>query len=407
MVNIAYLTWLEDLCGPIIRTQVIDLLKEIKKNSRDKNLFLISFQPLWDIFWGRKKYFANIRKDLSKDGIKLLIIPAIATPFPHWFNLKWYLIPLIFLQSFPVLLFISILKRIQIFHCRSYPITLSAITVKRFKRVKVIFDPRSPFPEENIIAGRWTNNSLTYKMWKYLEKKYLIESDITIAISRTYIKHFKKISANFRFVEIPNNVNITEFAVNENFRRTFRLKIGVDGDEIVFVYSGSLRGHWNNSRTYAKFLIKVRDLDIKHRFLFITKHVTNLKRVFDQYGIQPDEYFAISAELKDVPLYLSSADFGLNFMSNPDIRISIKTVEYLAMGLPIIINSNLLGGKELINQYDVGLVVDLNDFNLNKLKHFIQKKDQRLSLKCRRLACEKFSTVNVAKRYADIYERYS
>jgi len=240
-------------------------------------------------------------------------------------------------------------------------------------------------------------------VWKWLEKKYLAWSDVTIAISKTYVEHFGKISADARFVEIPNNVDVNRFIINEDFRNTFRSKMGINGDQVVFVYSGSLGNHWNNPRTYAEFLIKLRELDIRHKFLFITRNVKELKRVFAQYNIGPEEYFAVSAELEEMPLYLSCGDFGLNIMSEPDIRLSIKTVEYLAMGLPIIVNSNLLGGKELVNQHNVGLVVDLNNLNVHELKQFIQKKDRGLSLKCRRVACEKFSTERVAKQYAELY----
>lgn len=275
--------------------------------------------------------------------------------------------------------------------------------LKKVFDIKVIFDPRSPFPEENIVAGNWSGDSFTYKMWKRLEKKYLAEADVTIAIAKTYIEHFEKIAADAKFAEIPNNVDIATFEVNKDFRGAFRSKMGIGENEVLFVYCGSLGNHWNNPSTYAEFLIRFRELDIKHRFLFVTPDVIELKRVFAQYNIDPEEYSALSAELKEVPLYLSCADFGLNFMNNPDIRISIKTVEYLAMGLPIIVNSNLLGGKELVNQHNVGVVVDLDDLNLNELKRFIQKKDQQFSLKCRKVACEKFSTEKVAKQYGEVY----
>jgi len=404
-MNIAYLIWVEDLESPIIRSQVIELLKELRRCVKRGKLYLVAFQPLYRFLLRRfaikRANLEQIRAELKQSGIDLSLVPVI---YPEWwFFAKWYQIPLILIQAFPVLLYFSAVRKVKLFHCRSYPVTLPALMVKKLFDIKVIFDPRSPFPEENIVAGNWSNNSLTYKIWKRLEEKYLAESDVTVAITKTYVEHFGKIAKDARFAEIPNNVDLNKFVINKDFRDTFRSKMGINEDGVVFVYSGSLGNHWNNPRTYAEFLIKLRGLDIKHGFLFTTPNVTELKRAFEQYNIEPHEYFAISAELKDVPLYLSSADFGLNFMSKPDIRMSIKTVEYLAIGLPIIINSNLLGARELVNQYDVGLVVDLNDFNLNELKHFIQKKDQQLSLKCRKVACEKFSTEKVAKQYGEVY----
>jgi len=404
-MNIAYVIWVEGLESPIITGQVIELLKELRRYVKEGRLYLVAFQPVYSFLLRRfalkRANLKRVSAELKQNNIDLSLVPVI---YPGWwFFAKWHQMPLVFIQAFPVLLYFSAFRKVKLFHCRSYPVTFPALVVKKLFGTRMIFDPRSPFPEENIVAGRWSDNSCTYKMWKRLEKKYLAGSDVTIAISKTYVEHFGKIAADARFAEIPNNVDLNKFVINKDFRAAFRSKMGINEDGVVFVYSGSLGNHWNDPRTYAKFLIKLRELDSKHRFLFVTPDVIELKRVFDQYGIDSEEYSAMPAELKDMPLYLSCADFGLNFMSEPDIRMSIKTVEYLAMGLPIIVNSNLLGGKELVNQHNVGLVVDLDDLNLNELKHFIQKKDQQLSLKCRKVACEKFSTEKVARRYAEVY----
>lgn len=404
-MKIAYAIWLEDLNSPILRGQVIEILKKINKISPQDKLYLFAFQYIQYITLHRQKY-RLISIELKDSGINLIIIPSLILPKVNSFSAKWYIVPLIFLQSFPTLLFLIFIKKIDILHCRSYPITLAAIAVKKLiKHLKIIFDPRSAFPEENITAGRWTEKSFTFKVWKRLEKKYLDESDITIAIANTYVKHFRKISYQSDLVIIPNNVDVARFVPDKEIREHFRFRMGISDDEIIFVYSGSMSNHWNNPKIYAKFLIKLRELDIKHRFLFLTPNIEELKKTFERYSIKPEEYIVLSTTLEDVPKYLSMADFGLNLMEREDIRVSIKTVEYLSMRLPIITNSNVLGAKEIAEQYGVGLVLgDLENINLRGLKDFIKKKDQ-LSLKCRKVACENFSTEKVAKQYVKVYKK--
>ena len=161
--------------------------------------------------------------------------------------------------------------------------------------------------------------------------------------------------------------------------------------------------HWNNPEIYAKFIKNLRNLNVKHCFLFITSDIKKLKEIFRQHGIEPKEYIAISTNLQDVPKYLSAAEFGLNLMDTLDIRMSIKTAEYLSMGLPVITNSNVLGAKEVVERYNVGLVLeDLENINLREIESIIQKRDL-LSLKCRKVACMRFSTAEVAKQYVQIY----
>jgi glycosyltransferase involved in cell wall biosynthesis len=281
---------------------------------------------------------------------------------------------------------------------------LAAIVVKRLKKeLKVIFDPRSPFPEENITAKRWTGDSLTYNIWKKLEKYYLMQADVTIAIANTYVKHFNKIVPDAKFEVIPNNVDTDIFMSDKHAGAYFRHKFGIAKDEIIFIYSGSMGNNWNNADIYAKCLISLRRLSMKHRFIFLTPNTKELSKKLEQYKINTNEYFAISIQFNNMPKYLSIGDFGINLMEIKDIRMSIKTAEYLSMGLPIIINSNVLGAKELVEKYNIGFVVNIEDINLNELELFIKHKSKNLSRKCREIAVKKFATDIIAKKYHKIY----
>lgn len=402
-MNIAYTIWIESLESPIIKSQVLEVLKVLKKITPKNNYYFFAFQPLTTIFFHYKKLL-EIKKDLKDNNIRLIIIPSLITPRPNWFRAKWYLLPPIFLQTFTILLLLSLLENIDVLHCRSYPIMPGAAAVKQInKDLKIVFDPRSPFPEENITARWWTKDSISYKIWKILERKILDKSDVTIAIADTYVKHFSKISAKAQFMIIPNNIDITQYSFCQNDRNYLRSKMSIKNNETVFAYVGSLGNHWNNPSIYAKFIICLRKLDIDHRFLFITPNTLILDEVFKKYNIKNHEYFIVSADPSEVPKYLSMADIGLNIMDTQDIRMSIKTCEYLAIGLPILVNLNVKGAAEIIEKYHVGMILeDLNNINYEDIKKIVLKKDM-LALKCRKAARENFSTIEVARRYIDAY----
>lgn len=404
-MNIAYAIWLENLQSPILQSQVLDILKEISKISFEKNIYIFAFQSVHHLLRHYKE-LNKIKRNMKSNNINLTIIPCLILPrYINWFSAQWYIIPFIFLFSFPILLFLVYYKSIDILHCRSYPIMLAAIITKKIrKNIKLIFDPRSPFPEENITANRWDASSFSYKLWKNLEKQFLKDSDITIAITNTYIEHFKKISPQSCFAIIPNNVDVKRFMPDDKLRMSLRAELGLNDDEIVFAYSGSLGNHWNNPNIYAKFIIKLRQLNIKHRFLFLTPNKKVLKEIFDKYDIKTDEYFCICVEFNNVPKYLSIADFGINLMDKKDIRMSIKTCEYLAMGLPVITNLNVLGAKEIVDQYKVGLIInDIENININDIENIIYEK-KYISLKCRELAIEMFSNNKIAMQYLNLYK---
>jgi len=400
MANIAYTIWCENLNSSIIRSQVYDVLIEKQKLSPRDNINLIAFQPFYKMF-SQKEKIKNSTLKLKKSNISLIQIPCFKIPKLGLSPGKWFVLPFVFLQSFPILLFFKIIKNISIFHCRSYPITLAPIAIKKFTSVKVVFDPRSNFPEEQLKPGK---EELSYKVWKFIENIYLNNADITISITSTYTDHFKKTTYGTKFIEIPNNVDVNKFKPDSVIKKQQRDQLNIGENEIIFCYSGSLNNSWNNPDTYAKFIIELRSLKIKHRFLFITLNTGQLINSFNIYGIKEDEYFLVSCDLDEMPQYLAIADFGINIMEKKDIRMSIKSAEYLSMGLPIITNSNVLGVKEIIEKHNTGLVI--NKLNLKEINDLILSRE-RLSISCREIACNFFSTEKVAKDYSSIYKSFN
>ncbi|MPQ46455.1 hypothetical protein GCQ56_05480 [Marinifilum sp. N1E240] len=397
MANIAYTIWCENLNSAIIRSQVYDVLIEKQRIEPQDNICIVAFQPFYKMFSQKEKIKKTI-SILKQSNISLIQVPCFKIPRLGLSSGKWYIFPFVFLQSFPILLFYKIIKKISILHCRSYPITLASIAIKKLSSAKIVFDPRSSFPEEQLISGK---ERITYNIWKYIEKIYLNNANVTVSITRTYTDHFKKAKYNTEFVEIPNNVDTNKFRPDKETKKRLRSQLGIGNDEIVFCYSGSLNNSWNDPNTYAEFIIQLRMLNIKHRFLFITLNIAQLKNSFNLYGIREEEYIAISCDLDEMPNNLAITDFGLNIMTKKDIRMSIKSAEYLAMGLPIVTNSNVLGAKEIIEKYNTGLVLD--NMNLKEINNLIISKE-KLSINCREVACEFFSTKKVAQEYSNIYK---
>ncbi len=403
--NIAYVVWLENVNSVIIRTQVIDLIKKIKVKNNIKYYF-IAFQNFRFLRFYNSE-IGEIRNELGKSGIHLITIPCFTffSRFINWFSAQWFIIPLIFIFSFPVLLFLVLLKKITILHCRSYPIMIAAVAIKKIQnKIKIIFDPRSPFPEENATANRWPGESFSYKVWKRLEKIFLKYADTTITITETYAKHYKKNYPLLSYKNIPNNVDVEKFKPEGEARNIIRKYLDIKPDTLIFTYEGSLGIHWNNPNIYAKFVIELRKLNIDHNFLFLTPNNKILKDIFDKYGISTNEYYNINLEYDLVPKYLSVADFGINLMERKDIRLSIKTCEYLSMGLPIITNKKVLGAKEIVKKYKVGLVVDnVENIDLKEIEQ-LNNNRKNISLKCQKLAIEVFSNDTISDSYMELYK---
>ncbi len=399
MFNILYLIWFENINSAILRYQVFELLIENQKRSNtNSKIYILAFQPFYKVKKEKVK-LKDVILEFNNNRIVFKIIPCLKLPFLNIFSGKFYILPFIFLQSFFYILYFLITKRISLIHSRSYPITFTALILKLFFKFKLIFDPRSNFPEENNLHKNTI--SISFIIWKKIEKLYLINSDYVIATSISQLNHFKNISIFGNYVYIPNNVNTEKFKPDSYLKNKFKNELKISNNSLVFCYSGSLNNLWNNPDIYSRFILKLRKLKIKFVIIFITNDIEILKFSLNKYNILNNEYRIINTFYNSIPDYLTIGDIGLNLMLKKDDRLSIKTVEYLSMNLPVITNYNVKGAVDVVNKYSVGYVIKNDNFeDLSNSKIF----EDILNIKnCREIAYKYFSTKIIAEKLNCLY----
>ena len=147
-MNIGYAIWLERLDSPIIKCQVIEVLEKISMLIPGSRFYMFAFQPIYRIL-SELQPLIKLKEELNNIKINLIIIPTFTPyiPKPSWFSAKWYMLLPILLQTAPVFLFLILIKKIEILHCRSYPIMIPVIVIKKIiKHLKIVFDSSSPWP---------------------------------------------------------------------------------------------------------------------------------------------------------------------------------------------------------------------------------------------------------------------
>ncbi|RAW44721.1 hypothetical protein DQW50_12780 [Halorubrum sp. 48-1-W] len=424
--KIGYLTFNEKPWSNLLRRQVIEVISESNKLT-NKDLILVSFLPFYEYLRNRSN-ISDLNKELQKEGIRFITIP---TPFPipiytrdrGWINrwrYDWIRMLVVLLYSTPFVLYLKFISGINIFHCRSYPISVSVLAIKCIsKDIRLIFDPRSDFPEENITRRNWSKRSLSYKMWKKLERQLCIHSDYVIAISNTYDQHFKKIYSGVKTKIIPNNVNTNEFSPDQVRDESIREKHDIDESTTLVCYSGSMyESLWNNPDEYGCVIEKLLELNRNLQFMFLIPPDSNelLRKKFHEYNINDEHYIIENPNFEQVPTLLSQADLGLYILDNESIRIGTKFVEYCSAGLPTIVNQNVEGAAEIIRKNNLGCEISLH-FNKNNSYcppeslskddseriHDIISNSEEISEDCRQFAKENFDTTIIANSYAKLY----
>ena len=113
----------------------------------------------------------------------------------------------------------------------------------------------------------------------------------------------------------------------------------------------------------------------------------------------------------EVPSYLAAADVGLAFIKRCVSKIAsspTKNGEYLACGLPLVINAGVGDSDLLINEWKAGVLIeDFGEEDYLKAGREIEliAADREARKKARAVAEQVFNLQTIAgERYASLYE---
>lgn len=424
-MKVGYLLVNESLWKPLIRRQVLDLVKDIQEvDQRILMRVFVIFPWYWYFSHGRPLRLAV--KKYRKEGVKISLFPMpLPFPIPYLWPkylpeigirartdnssyIQRFLLPLMF----PVIWIAHKIYGVEVFHGRGYQASDALRFFKKvYPRSKVIFDPRSAFPEENLFSYSNSNPEKEFRYWKDKELLMLKQSDCTVCISEVYRNHFCKQWPDMSLAIIPNNVDTQLFAFNENDRKSIRKAESFEGKS-VFGYLGTMyQKTWHQPSVYAKYIYQLRSTGLDYLVLFIVPDANAdfIRGELSRLGVKPREYKIVHPAFELVPAYLSACDFGLFFLSYKKIALSIKVVEYLAVGLPVLVNKNCESAVHLISKERIGAVVDLGlggidleteDFPVEQLKA-LGSRFSRSEIS--KIAEQNYSNGVVSQKYAKLY----
>lgn len=387
-----------DQLGP---SQIIPYLKELSSNGI--KFIALTFEKTNNL--AKRSQIYKLEKELNSFGI-------------IWKRLKYHKSPAVLSTFFDVLFgcvisFLLIKKeKIKIIHSRSYVAALIAIVLQGICRVRFIFDMRGFWADERVEAGIWKRDGYLYSVSKYFEKKYLLKSDEIISLTETGKREIEKLSYlknNMkRITVIPTCVDIVMFNPTEtDCAAKINLGKNIEG-KFILIYIGSL-STWYMQDEMLKFFEVAQNTIDNSCFLILTKEEKFLRNNLQNERMNVS---IISAEHNLVPYYLSIAKAGLAFYKPGYSRKACcptKLGEYLASGLPVIINTGIGDCDEIISGEKVGVII--NDFSLREYKRSIEELRVLLSegdaLRHRCMgAAEKYLSLDMGvERYLKIYRR--
>ena len=395
------------MLDPLGQSQVIPYLKEL--SSHGVRFTLLSFE---------------MSKAYTREGLGRCeqLRQELATNAIDWHWLRYHKSPSLPATSYDVLAgtrYASRLlrdKQIELVHARSYIPAVIALRLKRSWGAKMIFDVRGLMADEYFDAGHWRKGSIPYRLTKAMERRALAAADGVVTLTERIwpiINTWDGLRDHQVAHEVvPCCADLELFKFNQSDREQRRHELGLDG-RFVVVYSGSIGGWYLTEKMADFFAVLLKEKPQAH-VLWLTKgNHDQLRTLMRARGIDEKDYTVVAASTADVPSYLSASDAGLAFIKPCFSKLAsspTKYAEYLACGLPLIINQGIGDSDTLITREKAGVL--LRDFSqsdyrsaIAALEDFVVQPEQTRR-RNREVAERLFDVRRVGvERYAHLYER--
>jgi glycosyltransferase involved in cell wall biosynthesis len=257
----------------------------------------------------------------------------------------------------------------DLIHCRSYMPAIAGQRMKRKFGTKFLFDMRAFWADERVDGGQWRLDRFTdravYKYFKRKESAFFREADHVVSLTeagRQVMLERPEFEAGGPPISIiPCCVDFEHFAPSSPAGKArARVELGIGEEERVGVFLGSM-GSLSMLAEMLDFFEVYKTREPNAHFLLITpdrpKPIIEAAR---ERGLDPSSLTVRSASREEVPFLSAAADYGLFFVRPvPSKRggSPTKMGELLALGLPIVTNSDVGDVEPLLVELEAGAIV--------------------------------------------------
>jgi glycosyltransferase involved in cell wall biosynthesis len=305
-------------------------------------------------------------------------------------------------------------KGIQYIHTFCTPAGGYGYILSKLTGKKLIVDSYEPHAEYMLECGVWKKDQLAFRILNSLEKKQAERASHLIATTSTMVDHTKE-----RFgIDIPKwdvkpaCVDLEKFSFQKQESIEMRKQLGFE-NKIVCVYAGKFGDFYLKEEVFEFYQSAFDYWKERFHVLLLSDIASSeLDQFCTDFNLPRNSFTLISAPHHMVPVYLSSADFGLSpYRPTPSKRFCtpIKNGEYWALGLPVVITRDISIDSDIIEQLDIGYVLkslDRSEYNkaIEKMDEILQRDRDELRNKIRKVAVERRSYEIAENIYEKIYQ---
>ena len=249
-------------------------------------------------------------------------------------------------------------RRPNVVHARSYlPAAVADAVAMLCPGAEMLFDCRGMLGDEYVDSGHWSRDMFSYRLVKRVERRLFDRARGLVVLTealRHWLGEHGLVGGNTAVEVIPCCVDTDRFRPDAAARARVRRELGLDG-RLAVTYSGTL-GSWYLEREMVSFVAALKRQRRGVKFVVLTRAPTErLRELAAAAGLADDE-LAIQAATPDaMPSLLSAGDLGLSFIAPCFSKMGsspTKVAEYLAAGMPTVVNLGVGDQAELTAERD-------------------------------------------------------
>lgn len=248
-------------------------------------------------------------------------------------------------------------KRFDIIHARTFIGGLIGMLIAPLTGAKFVYHNEGFYPDEQVDSGVWAKDSRPHRVAKQLENKMYSRADGIIALSHRAKTEIEKLPAVQKkqtpVIVVPSCVDL------ERFQLLPKDSSAVN-DEIKFVYVGSVGGRYDLSNI-GRFIAAAKNRNPNVRLQIYSKgNREYIARTLAESGLSETDWNLASAAYVEIPKLISEYDAGIHFLQRGISEHSgspTKIGEYWAVGLPVVITSNMSDNDTIVKRENLGSVI--------------------------------------------------
>lgn len=396
MNKILYLS-LTGMTEPLGRSQVLEYLIDLSKKNK---IFLITFERE-----DTKQEIDRVNNIMVEHGIK-------------W---KYF----IYSNRFGVLstlsqimkttfLSISLIRKhkIKLIHARSFIPAVIGIIIKLFYKVNLLYDIRGFSIDEKVDRGRLHKQSLLYKILKIVDKYIYTHADHIVTLTHKskdiLIKLYNIYSDAITVIQTCANKDIFKI-VTKNENQQFKKSLGFNDSDIIFIHTGTVSG-WYDFEKELLVMSHLMKRNNKIKFIILNKNEQGLiRKQLKKINIDESKVLLTHSDFEMVHKYLNVSNFSIFFIKasfSKQASAPTKFAENVACLLPSITNKNVGDMEYYINKYNVGLLFDLDKFNIKEVvDNILVNLDKDYSKESfKQLFNDYFDKIMAVEKYEKVYK---